>query len=101
MGAFSLSTDDLDALAKHILDIDHQTQGTLRRVRGAAETVQANWQGQAGTAFQNLMMRLDEDAAKVQEALRSIAEQISESSKTYSAEEEAQNQNIGSLSNRL
>ena len=42
----------------------------------------------AATAFQNLIDRFDDDARKVQEALRAIAEQIASSADVYARQEE-------------
>jgi len=101
MGSFTVGPEDLDRLAKQIIDIDGQTQGTLRQVRGAAEQVRASWDGAAAAAFTKLMERFDDDTRKVQEALRSIAEQISGSAQTYIQNEEEQSQAVSDISNRL
>ncbi|PWK90015.1 WXG100 family type VII secretion target [Lentzea atacamensis] len=101
MSGFGVSSEELDALAKRILEVDEQAQAKLRQVRNAADTVRASWKGTASTAFQNLIDRFDADAAKVQEALREIASQISESSKTYLQNEQAQEESIGTIGNRL
>ena len=101
MSGFGVSSDELDALAKRILEVDEQAQAKLRQVRDAADTVRASWKGSASEAFQRLIERFDADAAKVQEALREIASQISESSKTYLQNEQAQQESLGSLSSRL
>ncbi|NKE61929.1 WXG100 family type VII secretion target [Lentzea sp. PSKA42] len=101
MGTFSLTPEDLDALAKHIANVNDSTQGTLRQVRSSVEGVQSSWQGTAATAFQNLMTRFDEDARKVQEALMSICEQISSSSEVYKQQEAESEQSVSTIANRL
>ncbi|GAB2852857.1 WXG100 family type VII secretion target [Lentzea nigeriaca] len=101
MTGTSVTTDDLDRLAKHILEIDEQTQGTLRSVRSAADTVRGSWDGTAAQAFTQLIERFDDDTRRVQEALRSIAEQISESAKTYIQNEEAQTSAVSDIAGRL
>ncbi|GGU63431.1 WXG100 family type VII secretion target [Lentzea flava] len=101
MGSFTVGPEDLDRLAKQIIEIDGQTQGTLRQVRSTAESVRASWGGSAADAFTKLMERFDDDTRKLQEALRSIAEQISGSAKTYIENEEQQSQAVSEIANRL
>jgi WXG100 family type VII secretion target len=101
MSGTQVTTEDLDRLAKHILAIDEQTQGTLRSVRSAADTVRGSWEGAAANAFTKLMERYDDDCRKVQEALRSIAEQISDSATTYMQNEEAQTSAVSDIAGRL
>ncbi|MEV6243120.1 WXG100 family type VII secretion target [Lentzea sp. NPDC051838] len=101
MGGFNLTPGDLDALAKHIADVNQQTQGTLRGIRNAADGVATAWSGVAATAFQKLIERFQEDANKVQEALMEICSQISSSSEVYKRNEEEQQGSIGTIANRL
>lgn len=100
-GQFQLTPEDLDALAKHISEVNDQTQGTLRSIRGAADSVAGGWSGMAATAFQNLISRFEEDAKRVQEALMEICSQISSSADVYKRNEEDQHQAVSSITNRL
>src|SRR3712207_1389666 len=88
MSGYTASADELAALAKRIIDVDSQTQGTLRNVRNTVDTVKGTWSGAAANAFGSLMSRFDADAAKLQEALRGIAEQVDSSAATYARQEE-------------
>jgi len=101
MSGYTLTPEDLDALAKHIANVNDQTQGTLRGVRSACDGVRSSWQGMAADAFQKLMERFDEDARKVQEALLSIAEQIASSSDVYKQQEAESEQSVSTIANRL
>ncbi|KOV80614.1 WXG100 family type VII secretion target [Nocardia sp. NRRL S-836] len=101
MSGFGTTTTELDALAKRIIEADETAQAKIRQVRDAAETVAGSWKGSAHTAFQSLIARFDDDARKVQEALRAIAEQISDTSKVYAQNEQAQEQEISNVTARL
>jgi WXG100 family type VII secretion target len=101
MAGFNTTTEELDTLAKRIIEADETAQAKIRQVRDAAETVASSWKGSAFTAFQNLISRFDADAAKVQEALRAIAEQISDTSKVYAQNEAAQEAEISNVTARL
>ncbi|MFD4676299.1 WXG100 family type VII secretion target [Lentzea sp. NPDC058450] len=99
--ALEVTAAELDALAKKIMDVDSQTQGTLRQVQGAVDTVRASWTGEAATAFENLMARFADDAKKLQEALRTISESIASSADVYARQEEDNRSSIGNLAGRL
>jgi WXG100 family type VII secretion target len=101
MAKFGATPDTLDALAKAILQADETSQAKIRAVRDAAETVGATWTGSANVAFRSLIERFNDDAMKVSKALNDIAEQISESSKTYLQNDQAQQQELGSVAQRL
>lgn len=99
--ALEVTAAELDALAKRIIDVDGETQGTLRQVQSAVDTVKSTWRGEAATAFDNLMLRFQDDAKKLQEALRSIAEQIASSADVYATQEEDNRSSIGNIGQRL
>ncbi len=101
MAGFGTTTQELDTLAKRIIEADEAAQAKIRQVRDAAETVSSAWKGSASTAFQNLIARFDDDARKVQEALRAIAEQISDTSKVYAQNEQAQQEEMSNVTARL
>jgi WXG100 family type VII secretion target len=99
--ALTVTAEELDALAKHIADVNEQTQGTLRQVGSTVDTLAGTWKGMAATAFGTLMTRFHEDASKVQEALMAIAEQISSSADVYARNEDEQQQSMTSITGRL
>ncbi|MDX8032349.1 WXG100 family type VII secretion target [Lentzea sp. BCCO 10_0856] len=101
MAGYNASAEELAALAKNILNVDNDTQATLRGVRNTVEGLQGQWVGAAAQAFTQLMTRFDEDTRTLQEALRSIAEQVDSSSVTYARQEEEAAQLSQSISNRL
>ncbi|MGW6931287.1 WXG100 family type VII secretion target [Lentzea sp. NPDC054927] len=101
MAGYTATAEELAGLAKQILDVDASTQGTLRSVANTVETVKGTWRGSAATAFGALMERFNADAAKLQEALRGIAEQMDKSSVTYAQQEEEATNLSSVISNRL
>ncbi|MFI6098981.1 WXG100 family type VII secretion target [Lentzea sp. NPDC051213] len=101
MSQFTVTTADLDALAKFIGDTSDQIQGQARTVRDAASGVASGWAGSAANAFQQLMERMDDDVRKLDEALRSIQEQIASSADVYARNEQEQEESVQSISHRL
>ena len=101
MAGYQASAEELAGLAKNIIAVDEQTQGTLRNVRSTVDGLAGVWTGAAATAFTQLMARFDDDAKKLQEALRGIAEQVDASSVTYIRQEEEATNLSSTISNRL
>lgn len=101
MSGYAATSEELAALAKRIIQVDGDTQATLRNVRSTVDTVRGTWSGAAATAFGALMERFGDDAAKLQEALRGIAEQMDSSATTYAQQEEEATNLSSAISNRL
>ncbi|SDN78978.1 WXG100 family type VII secretion target [Lentzea jiangxiensis] len=101
MAGYQASAEELATLAKDIVNVDNDTQATLRGVRSTVEGLQGMWKGAAATAFTALMARFDEDARKLQEALRAIADQVDGSAAAYARQEEEATQLSTSISQRL
>lgn len=101
MAGYTASAEELAALAKRIIDVDTQTQGTLRSVQSTVDTVKGTWSGAAATAFGSLMDRFHSDAQRLQQALQGIAEQIDSSSATYARQEEEATNLSSSINARL
>ncbi|MCG8921146.1 WXG100 family type VII secretion target [Lentzea sp. CC55] len=101
MSGYTATSEELTALAKHIISVDNDTQGTLRNVRNTVSGLQGIWVGAAANAFNQLMERFDTDAMKLQEALRAIAEQMDSSAVAYAQQEEEATQLSSSIANRL
>jgi len=101
MSGYTATAEELSALAKHIVDVDNDTQGTLRNVRSTVDGLRSAWRGGAAEAFNRLMDRFDEDARRLQEALRGIAEQMDATSVTYVKQEEEATQLSSGIEGRL
>lgn len=101
MSGFDVTPEELDALAKHIGDISDQIQAQARTVKGAAEGVAGGWGGAAASAFQQLMVRMDEDVRKLDQALQSIQEQIASTSDVYRRNEAEQENTVSGIAGRL
>ncbi|HEV7907965.1 MAG TPA: WXG100 family type VII secretion target [Pseudonocardiaceae bacterium] len=101
MAGYATGTQELKTAAQDILNVDESVQGVLRQLRGTIDGLSGVWAGAAAQAFNSLMQRFDDDAAKLQRALRDIAEQISGTADIYQQQEEEHSGSLGSISNRL
>lgn len=87
-GRFGTTTETMDAAARHVADVNSEVQSELSSLKNRLGAVQGAWVGQAKTAFDNLMVRWDDDARKLNEALNTIGENIRTNSVNYSASQE-------------
>lgn len=100
-GAYGLSFEEMDAAGKHVLDVNSQVQGQLSQLKSNLVPLQSAWKGSASTAFQNLMIRWDDAATRLNTALDSIGTSIQGSSATYATQEEEHSQTMSQITNSL
>ena len=84
---FGTETGTMDVAANHVDTVSNDVQGELAALKNRLTAVQGAWVGEAKTAFDNLMMRWDEDASKLRVALGDIATNIRTNGAQYSAEQ--------------
>ncbi|MGM1059056.1 WXG100 family type VII secretion target [Saccharothrix sp. Mg75] len=101
MSGYATGVPELTNAATDIMNVNDQTQATLNQLRSTIDTVSGAWKGSAADAFGRLMDRFNADAAKLQEALVSIAEQISGATQTYVQQEEEQAAEMSNIMGRL
>lgn len=92
--------DFTDAQAK-VMGVSDDVQATIKQVSDTVMGLQPVWTGSASTAFQNMMARLNDDAVKLNDALRAISEQLQAAGSTYQQQEESKLETFGGLSGRL
>ncbi|WP_447004486.1 WXG100 family type VII secretion target [Saccharothrix isguenensis] len=101
MAGYSTGAPELFQAAKDITGTNQNVQGILGQLRNTVDGLSGAWVGSAADAFNKLIMRFDEDAKKLQEALLAIAEQMDSTAVTYVQEEEAQSQEMSQIAGRL
>src|SRR6476469_9380838 len=88
-GAFTTQTAQKQQAAAKVDDVNNEVRSQLSSLQSQVEAVQAHWTGQAASTFQALMVRYNEDAQKLSQALTDISEQIRTSGQTYAAQDQA------------
>ncbi|MEV0678493.1 WXG100 family type VII secretion target [Actinosynnema sp. NPDC050436] len=101
MAGYATGVPALENAAKDIMGTNENVQGILRNLGSTIDGLAPAWKGSAADAFNNLMLRFNDDAAKLQEALVAIAEQITGSVQTYVQQEEEQAQEMSTITGRL
>lgn len=100
MGAgsqFGTTTEVMTQTASQIEQVSQSISSQLNNLMGQIEPLASNWKGAASSAFQQLMARWQEDATKLTQALNSISEMMTSSSKNYAATEEANSSSISNI----
>ncbi len=100
-GGYGTTVEEMQAGAQHVFEVNDSVQSQLATLRNQIAPLAGAWKGQASVAFQTLMQRWDQDAAKLNEALRSIGEQIQGSGQTYAQREEEESQSFTGIQNAL
>jgi WXG100 family type VII secretion target len=99
--AYGLSFEEMDAAGRHVLDVNQDIQGSLSQLKSSLAPLAGAWRGSAATAFQNLMVRWDDAAMRLNNALQSIGESIQASGATYAAQEEEHSQTMSAITQSL
>lgn len=94
MTGFSTQTAQMSQAASQVDDVNARITSLLSSLFAEVESVQSHWQGQASTQFQSLMTRWNDDTKKLNVALRGISEELAASGKSYSAQDEANEQAV-------
>lgn len=98
---FGTETETMAAASRHVEQVAGDVDATLRTLQGQLAPLAGAWKGTASTAFQALMTRYQENADKLNQALRGISEQLGSAGVTYATEDEAQRQSMSGIQNAL
>jgi len=83
--------------AQQVQQVSESLQQQMRSLTNQLEPLASQWQGQAASAFQQLMSRFGEDSQKLSTALGNIANALDANTKNYNASEEANHSQINSI----
>jgi WXG100 family type VII secretion target len=101
MTGFGTQTDTMLQASRHVSDVNESIGAQLRTLASQLAPLEGAWRGSAALAFQNLMVRFNENAEKLRAALQGISEQIAGASTTYATEDEAQQQAMSRITSAL
>jgi WXG100 family type VII secretion target len=82
---------DVSLMAKTAQNIDgvaDSLTGMLNSLMNELAPLSSYWVGQGGSSFQQVKQRVDEDVAKLNVALRSIAEAVSTAGRDYTVSDD-------------
>ena len=100
-GEVSAADGALKAGAAQVAQSRGELTQQLSALEGKLNGIGAQWQGQGSTAFQSLMVRWNEDARKIINALNEFEQNLNTSQTTYTSSDEQQSSTMSRLSGRL
>jgi WXG100 family type VII secretion target len=100
-GAFATGDQELITAAKDITDTNEEIRSILAGLNSAIDTVEGVWKGEAYRAFHALNERFDKDAKDLNDALASIAEQISGTVTAIVQQQQEQSESMNAITSRL
>ena len=96
-GQFGTETDAMLGVAQRIQDIKQGMQGHMGTLQSQLAPLAGTWRGQGSAAFQQLMVRWNEDATRINAALDEIAVKVAQSGRTYATSDEDNRQAFAGL----
>jgi WXG100 family type VII secretion target len=101
MARLSTGSQELLTAGQDIVSTGENIDGILKNLNGIIDAIGTSWQGAAKNAFDTLNQRFDEDALKLNQALKEIAEQMTGGANLYIQQQEEQAQAMSSVASRL
>ncbi|PRY43593.1 WXG100 family type VII secretion target [Umezawaea tangerina] len=101
MALFATGSQELLTAGQDIVSTGEEIDGILKNLNNIIDAINGTWSGAAKDAFTVLNTRFDEDARKLNEALKEIAEQVTGSANLYVQQQEEQAQQMSSITSRL
>jgi WXG100 family type VII secretion target len=95
------SPAEFAAAAGHVDEAKGTMNGQLNKLRGAIEATAGGWKGEAAKAFQNVMLRFDEQSVKLTDALGNIGDLLQQSGVHYSKQETGVTDQVSQINSRL
>lgn len=87
-GHFASDSSQMVTTAGDVDGVNAEVRGQLSRLHNTVEGLAGSWVGEAKNSFDELMIRWDEAANKLSEALTEIADNIRDNSSNFETGEE-------------
>jgi WXG100 family type VII secretion target len=98
---FSKQDAALEGGARLVADAHGELTQQLSTLRGRLAGIGGQWQGGGSTAFQSLMVRWDDDARRILNALSTFENNLRASESTYNTTDALQESSYTRLTGRL
>jgi WXG100 family type VII secretion target len=101
MAGFTGTVEQFTEAEKKVTDVKQQMDANLAQLRDRIEATKAGWSGEAAKAFDNVMLRFDEDGRGINTALQNIANLLEQAGSKYSAAEAAQSEQVNTMKGKI
>lgn len=85
---FATESSQMVTTAGDVDGVNSEVQGDLTRIRGVVDALAGDWEGEAKRSFDELMVRWDDAAVRLSNALTDIADNIRANSSSFDEGEE-------------
>ena len=101
MAQYSTSQEAMQQGAAKVEDAANQIQGHIQNLRSEVETMMGGWRGEAANSFIQVHDAFEQQAAKINNALRRMHEALVATHTTYGTQESDQTQTLSGLAGQI
>ena len=97
-------TTSQEAMAQGAAKVDeaaNQIQGHINNLRAEVETMMGGWRGEAASAFVQVHDAFEQQATRINTALRQMHEALVSTHRTYGTQESTQTQTLSGLAGQI
>jgi WXG100 family type VII secretion target len=98
---FTGTIEQFTTAEQRVSDVKAQMDANLSQLRDRIEATRAGWTGEAAKAFDNVMLRFDEDGRGLNTALQNIAQLLEQAGSKYSAAEAEQREAMNAMQGKF
>ena len=101
MGQYTTSQEAMQQGAVKVDDASNQIQGHITNLRSEIETMLGGWRGEASNAFLGVHQSFEQQATKINNALRQMHEALVSTHRTYGSQESTQTETMTGLAGQI
>ena len=101
MAQYTTNQEAMAQGAAKVDDASQQIQGQIQNLRSDVETMMGGWRGEAANAFIQVHDSFEQQATKLNNALRTMQEALVATHKTYATQESDQQQSLSGLAGQI
>ena len=101
MAQYSTSQEAMQQGAAKVEDAANQIQGHIQNLRSEVETMMGGWRGEAANSFMQVHNAFEQQAGKINTALRRMHEALVATHSTYGTQESDQSQSLSGLAGQI
>lgn len=101
MGQYTTSQESMQQGAVKVDDAANAIQGHISNLRSEIETMMGGWRGEASNAFTGVHQSFEQQAGKINQALRNMHEALVSTHRTYGSQESSQTETLTGLAGQI
>ncbi|MGH2787374.1 MAG: WXG100 family type VII secretion target [Actinomycetota bacterium] len=100
-GSFRTQLPTMQAASQHVYQVNEEIQGQLASLLSRLEPLASTWQGEAAMSFSQLKLRWNDNATKLNQALRGIGDAIVANTRNYQSSDDQNREGFTGISSVL